>query len=281
MVLRKTSNLCYWGFSSAGRRYSRMEDDSSGSWWKYAIGVVAVSGIVYMIMKNSKSCGEDDDRTLPGGNIPSSPFLRQCDCSDKDGTVEGDATGPGTEDEATQAEATADSACENTNENSKDVPSGKRVNERIRKAQLPYPPLFGSIPNNRQLKAIQDLANQLQSRYLSFQSLNYFYYVFGGKGLPQGYEPNDKDRINFLGTISELRCLILLLYRPAGKPRLNKGTWATVEECFLFHGEPIPSGSLKKQTNKIPEHIRIEIAGILSKIYDPTANGQVLSDDFP
>lgn len=267
-ILLKTANqLGLFALMPVELRCSR-NDNSSGNWWKYAVAVLVGSSATYFILKGCKKY-HGDNSFIHSLVLPS----EQCACKNESEPVaeEEETVKSETEDTPAKAEDAPVSGCANESEDFIGNSSARSVNERIRKAQLPYPLLFSSVPNCQQAKVIQELARQLQAHYLQCTSLNFFYYVFGGKGLPCDYMPNDEDRIDFLGTPSELRYLILSLYRPEGKRSVNRGTWPKVEECFLLNGKPIRPGSLKEQTNKIPDNVKIEMTGILSKVYVPTS----------
>ena len=262
--------MCSFVPSTSGL-YSDTKNDSASSWWKLAIGLIAGSGVTYLIMKSCMKSDKDYSYLISTLNTEFSPSPQK-DARQSENKEEENVSAPVIEEVAMKAETTPNATYKNENKDLKDASSTRSANERIRKAQLPYPDLFCSVPDELKAKVIQELAKKLQNHYLLYPSLNYFYYVFGGKGLPRDYAPNAEDRINFIGTISELRCLIICLYRPLGKHSLKRGTWPIVEECFLLQGKPIPPGDLKKQTNKIPVNVKTKIEEILSKIYASTSN---------
>lgn len=273
--------VCSFVPSTSGL-YSDTKNDSASSWWKLAIGLIAGSGVTYLIMKSCMKSDKDYSYLISTLNTDFSPSPQK-DARQSENKEEENVSAPVIEEVAMKAETTPNATYKNENKDLKDASSTRSANERIRKAQLPYPDLFCSVPDELKAKVIQELAKKLQNHYLQYPSLNYFYYVFGGKGLPRDYVPNTEDRIDFIGTVSQLRCLMICLYRPAGKSRLNRGTWTIVEECFLLQGRPIRRGYLKEQTNKIPIKVKTEMTEILSKVYTPTSNDgkQVQSGNLP
>ena len=140
-------------------------------------------------------------------------------------------------------------------------------NDRLMPSQFDYPSLFKqSFSGQGWEKSITKLYDKLQGEYMYCSSRNYFYYVFGGKGLPNGYRPEKNEFISWLSGKPSLQWLIIRLYKPEGKRQLPRGTWEKVEMCFLMDGVQIPSKTMKLETNHIAESHKEGIDTILSEI---------------
>lgn len=142
-------------------------------------------------------------------------------------------------------------------------------------APLPYPPLFFKIFEDeaKRLKAMEALYKKLKDGYMKCSSPKYFYYIFGGVGASETYEPDENDYINWTGGKGSLQWLILKLYKLEGESQIQRGTWQKVETCIMLDHAQIPSGTLKNATNKIAKSYQKGIDEVISKVISDVMEG--------
>lgn len=135
---------------------------------------------------------------------------------------------------------------------------------------LQYPPLFirEFVIRKEQEKAIKSLYDLLDEKgYICCSSQDYFFYVFGRRGLEKTYKPDAADYIEWTSNKASLQWLILRLYKQKGDRQLQRGTWQKVESFFLLNG--VQANEMNKATNHISDSDKEKIDKIIEKVIYP------------
>lgn len=140
-------------------------------------------------------------------------------------------------------------------------------NYQSKDSHLRYPLLLGEVFSGpERIRVMKALYKKLDGEYMQCSSFEYFCYVFGNIGNNKFYKPTDDDFINWQDGKPSLQWLILKLYKPEGKKQLERGTWSTVEKCFLLDNKPIPPRSMKLATNHIGDAHKNRIDALIADI---------------
>ncbi|OUO01349.1 hypothetical protein B5F97_06710 [Bacteroides clarus] len=132
---------------------------------------------------------------------------------------------------------------------------------------LSYPLVLGQLFSGVERKrVINTLYKRLNEKYIQCSSMEYFSYVFGMAGIGKSYKPTEDDYINWIAGKRSLQCLIIKLYRPDGARQIVRNTWTKVENSFLLDGKPIPSETMKLETNHITNSCKEDMNILISDL---------------
>lgn len=219
----------------------------------FLIGGIIGGCTIYFCMSNNQSCSK---------NHSSSAF--ECSQATSDSFTESETTTQQEEDEVRN---------DSKNEEPKEEPSGASVQSPMNSnlsnkySHLRYPLLFAkAFSGSERIGIMKALYKKLDGEYMQSSSFEYFCYVFGNVGNDKRYKPSDGDFINWQDGKPSLQWLILKLYKPEGGKQLERGTWSTVERCFLLNNMPIPPRSMKLETNHIGKSNKIRIDVLIADI---------------
>lgn len=147
------------------------------------------------------------------------------------------------------------------------VQSQTSSNSQDKNAHLCYPLLLGKkFSGSERIQVMKALFKRLNGEYMQCSSFEYFCYVFGNVGNDKRYKPTSEDFINWQDKKPSLQWLILKLYRLEGEKQLARGTWDTVEKCFLLDNVPIPPRKMKQGTNHIGKSYKDRIDTIIAEV---------------
>lgn len=147
-------------------------------------------------------------------------------------------------------------------------------NPQDKNSHLCYPPLLGKVfSGSERIQVMKALFKKLNGEYMQCSSFEYFCYVFGNAGNDKRYRPTGEDFINWQDKKPSLQWLILRLYRPKEERQVARGTWATVEKCFLLDNVPIPPREMKQGTNHIGKSYKDRIDTIIAEVMQTGSTG--------